>query len=50
MATNELKTSKVRRLRGSASIREDGTFDFRPDGRRTGGIEAGRHQNGAQEP
>ena len=31
MATNELKTSKVRRLR-SASIREDGTFDFRPDG------------------
>ena len=32
MATNELKTSKVRRLRGSASIREDGTFDFRPDG------------------
>ncbi len=37
MATNELKTSKVRRLRGSASIR-------------TGGIEAGGHQNGAQEP
>ena len=32
MASNELKTSKVRRLRGSASIREDGTFDFRPDG------------------
>ena len=32
MATNELKTSKVRWLRGSASIREDGTFDFRPDG------------------
>ena len=32
MATNELKTSKVRRLRGSASIREDGTFDFHPDG------------------
>ena len=32
MATNELKTSKVRRLRGSACIREDGTFDFRPDG------------------
>ena len=31
MATNELKTSKVRRLRGSASIREDGTFDFRPE-------------------
>ena len=48
MATNELKTSKVRRLRGSASIREDGTFDFRPDGQ--GGIEAGGHQNGAQEP
>ena len=32
MSPNELKTSKVRRLRGSASIREDGTFDFRPDG------------------
>jgi hypothetical protein len=35
MATNELKTNKVRRLRGSASIREDGTFDFRPDGQGT---------------
>ena len=35
MASNELKTNKVRRLRGSASIREDGTFDFRPDGQGT---------------